>query len=104
MHAHEEGGHDDGHSSHGEHGGHSEPQDFDANIQVISCTVMCIAYITTSLDSSRNAMLYLYCALPSSECDGAAGGVSPCPHRSRTEYRSSDRWHGTYRTLSSIVQ
>jgi hypothetical protein len=41
MHAEEEGGHDDDHDSHGGHGhgDHKEPQDFDANIQVMLCDV-----------------------------------------------------------------
>ena len=39
MHAEEEGGHGDDHDSHGGHGDHKEPQDFDANIQVMLCDV-----------------------------------------------------------------
>ena len=35
MHAEEEGGHGDDHDSHRGHGDHKEPQDFDANIQVM---------------------------------------------------------------------
>jgi hypothetical protein len=108
MHAHEEGGHDDGHSSHSEHGDHSEPQDFDANIQVMCCDVMSIAHITSTLDSSYNATpchrLIITLSLPSSACNCAVGCISPRPHRPYTEYRSSNRWHGTFDTLSSVRQ